>query len=312
MKRAFSRLISILGLVGLLTAPAAFAQSATKQPYSQTSYYAVDYGQWAVRSQSPNTYLFSPQGLCTATASGGQFFPFSTNAPVLIVDATPANTEVVTPSTVTNASTQCGFTASPANNHYSFQVKSGTGGLQEALNALAVTSTAYPANIVLDRNWFTTAANVPATTPLTIIGAAAGNTHAFLSDVTSAGPVYYVWNGTAYVSGTWSNAKPAAAAGAGAGTAPTIADAGTALAGTVSLTAGTATTTGTLFTLTWATSAQFLAAPGGCTVTSIGANPYTTFTSAVSFASSHAILTVTVATTAPVASTAYKFSYSCY
>lgn len=312
MKRAISRVISILGLVGLLTAPAAFAQSSTKTPFTQTSYYAADYGQWQIPGQSANTYLFSPGGLCNASASGGQFFAFATTAPVLIIDATPANTEIVTPSTVTNTGSQCGFSASPANNHYSFRVTSGTAGLQESLNALAVKSTAYPANIVLDRNWFTAANSLPGTTPLTVIGAATGNTHAFLSDVTSAGAINYVWNGSAYVSGTWSNVKPTATAGAGAGTAPTISDAGTALVGTVSLASGTATTTGTLFTLAWATSAQFLAAPGGCTVTSIGANPYTTFTSAVSFASSHGVLTVTVATTAPVASTAYKFSYSCF
>lgn len=303
-------LASILGLVGLLTAPAAFAQSSTRSPYQQTAYFAADYGQWAIQSQTANTYLFSPIGLCTASASGTNFFPFATNGPVLIVDATPANTEVVTPSTVTNASTQCGFTASPGHSHTSFQVKSGTAGLQESLNALASTGTSYPANIVLDRNWFTVASNVPATTPAAIIAAGKGNTHAFLTDVTAAGPLYYVWNGTSYVTGTWSNAVPTAAAGAGAGTSPTISDAGTALAGTVSLTTGTSTTTGTLFTLTWASSAQFLAAPT-CTVTSIGTNSYTTFTIATTHPSG-GLLTATVNVTAPVASTAYKFAYSCY
>ena len=309
MKR---KILSLLGLIGLLTAPAAFAQSTTHSPYQQSVYYAADYGQWAIQSQTANTYLFSPQGLCTASASGTQFFPFNTNAPVYIVDATPANSEVVTPGTVTNNSAQCGFTASPSNSHTSFQVKSGTAGLQEAINVLAVPTTAYPALIVLDRNWYTVANSIVGKTGLGIIGATTGNTHALLQDITTASPLYYVFNGTTYVAGTWSNVAPTAAAGAGAGTSPTITDSGTALVGTVSLTSGTATTTGTLFTLAWATSAQFLAAPTGCTVKSIGTNPYTTFTTATSFGSSHATLTVTVATTAPVASTAYKFSYSCY
>lgn len=305
-------LISILGLVGLLTAPAAFAQSSTHSPYQQPQYFAIDYGQWAIQGQSANTYLFSPGGLCNGSASGTQFFPFSTNGPVEIVDATPANSEVVTPSSVTNTGSQCGFSASPSNNHYSFQVKSGTAGLQESLNALAVKSSAYPALIILDRNWFATSNNIPGTTSAAIIAAAAGNTHALLEDLTTAGPTFYVYKaGTGYISGTWSNAKPTAAAGAGAGTSPTISDAGTALAGTVSLTSGTSTTTGALFTLTWASSGQFLVAPTACTVTSIGTNSYTTFTSATSY-SSGGILTVTVATTPPVASTAYKFSYSCY
>jgi len=309
MKR---RILSILALVGMLTAPAAFAQSSTHSPFQQPQYFAVDYGQWSIQGQSPNTYLFSPGGLCNGSASGSQFFTFATNAPVLISDATPSNSEVVTPSSVTNTGSQCGFSASPANNHYSFQVKSGTAGLQESLNALAVTTTAYPATIVLDRNWFTQAGSVPGTTPSAIIGAAKGNTHALLEDVTTAGPTFYVWNGTAYSSstGTWVNTKPTATAGAGAGTSPTISDAGTALVGSVALTAGTATTTGTLFTLAW-TSSQFHAAPTGCTVKSTGANVYSTFTSATSF-SSTALLTVTVATTPPTASTAYAFSYNCY
>lgn len=298
----------ILGAVGLLTAPAASAQSSTKSPFQQPVYYAIDYGQWAIASQQANTYLFSPQGLCTASASGGQFFPFATNAPVLIVDATPANTDVVTPSTVTNAASQCGFTASPSHSHYSFQIKSGTAGLQESLNALASPTTAYPATINLDRNWFATAASIPGTTPLTIIGAAAGNGHAFLVDITSGAPIYYVWNGTAYASGTWTNGKPTAAAGAAAGTSPTISDAGTALATTVSLAAGTSTTTGTLFTLTWGTGKGFTYAPSGCTVTSNGTNSFTTFTSAIS-GTSTPVLTVT-ATSAPTASTAYSFVVS--
>lgn len=189
----------ILGLVGLLTAPAAYAQSATKSPYQQPLYYAVDYGQWAIKSQTANTYLFSPQGLCTATASGSQFFPFSINAPVFIMDATPANSEVVTPSTATNASSQCGFTASPAKNHFSFQVRSGTAGLQEALNALANTNSAHPAALILDRNWFATASSMAGQTPTGIINAAAGGFGVILIDITTAPETYYTWNGTQYV-----------------------------------------------------------------------------------------------------------------
>lgn len=305
------RILSLLALVGLLTAPVAFAQSSTHTPYQQSVYYAADYGQWGIKSQSANTYLFSPGGLCTASASGSQFFPFATNAPVEILDATPANSEVVTPSSVTNSGSQCGFSASPANNHYSFQIVSGTAGLQESLNALAVPTTPYPATIILDRNWLSAAGNVIGATPSGIISAAKGNTHAFLEDITSAGPSFYVWNGTAYVSGTWSNAVPTAAAGAAAGTSPTVATAaGTALSPIQSITTGTATTTGTLFTETWATTAQFLAAPT-CTVKSIGTNSFTAFTVATTFTSSHAVLTVT-ATSAPAASTAYKFAASCY
>lgn len=303
---------SILGLVGLLTAPAAFAQSSTHTPFTQSDYYAVDYAQWAIKGQQPNYYLFSPNGLCTASASGQQFFPFATNAPVLITDATPANTEVVTPSTVTNASSQCGFTGSPANSHTSFQVSSGTAGLQEALNVLAVlggSTTMYPARITLDRNWYAAAQSVP-TTAAAIIAAAKGNAHAFLQDITSQGSTLYVWNGTAYVVGTWVNTRPTAAAGAAAGTAPTV---GTSIGAALSLvqpiTTGTATTTGTVFTETYATTSQFLYAPT-CTVASSGTNVLTGLSVTTAFTASAAVVTVSTTAT-PAVSTAYRFTLNC-
>ena len=50
-----------LGLAGLLTAPAAvLAQSSTHTPYQQSDYYAIDYGQWGIRSQTPNVFLEGP------------------------------------------------------------------------------------------------------------------------------------------------------------------------------------------------------------------------------------------------------------
>lgn len=200
--------LSILGLVGLLTAPAAFAQgSSTKTPFTQPTYYAIDYGQWAIRSQTANSYLFSPTGLCVANASGTQFFPFNTNANVYIMDATPANSEVVTPSTVTNASTQCGFTASPVNNHYSFQVKSATAGLQEALNALSNVNSSRPALVILDRNWYAAASSIPGRTPAGIIAAATGNSGVILQDITTAPATFYTTGGgTSYSAGTLNGA----------------------------------------------------------------------------------------------------------
>lgn len=294
-------------LAALLCAVPAFAQ------FTSPVYLASNYGKWIIQSQSPNTYTFSPASQCTfpLTPGPGQFNPLATNAPVYLQDATAANSEVLTPSSLVTTGGNCGVVISPSNQHFSFVLRSGTGGLQEAINNLAVPTTAYPAVIQLDRNWYTQAAAVPGTTAAAILAAATGNSHAFLQDLTTAGPVFYVWQaGTGYVAGTWVNTKPTAAAGAGAGTAPTISDAGTALTGTVNLTSGTATTTGTLFTLNWATTSQYLSAPT-CAVTSIGPNAYTTFTVATAFASSHATTTVTVATTPPVASTAYVFSYSC-
>lgn len=287
------------------------------QSYQQRWYFASDFGQWQIKSQTANTYQWSPGSICLSSAVGSasQFNVFNTNAPVLLVDATPANTEVVTPSAVTQTATTCQITVTPSNQHYSFQATSGTGGLQEALNAIAPTVPA-PSVVWLDRNWYALANQIPATSPSTIIGAAVGGVAAILVDNTTAPFTNYVWQGTAYASGTWVNTKPAAAAGAAAGSSPTISDAGSALTGTVSLTTGTATTTGTLFTLTYGlntstTTSQFNYAPA-CTVTSIGTNSFTTFTIATTYPSStHALVTVTE-TAVPAVSTAYKFQFSCH
>lgn len=288
------------------------------QTYGQRWYFASDFGQWQVVGQQANTYQWSPGSLCLASAVGSTqstFFPFNTNAPVEIVDPNPTLNEVVTPSSVTNTNSFCSITVAPSNTHYSFRVQSGTGGLQEALNSISPTLAA-PTVVWLDPNWYTLAVNVPGTTPATIIGAAKGGVSRILVDDTTAPFTNYVWGGTAYASGTWVNTKPTAAAGAAAGTSPTISDAGAALTGTVSLTSGTATTTGTLFTLTYgssasATTSQFLYAPV-CTVTSTGANVAPALTVTPTFVSStHALVTVTVAA-APVASTAYTFQYACH
>lgn len=290
-------------------APLATAQTAST-PFSSPEYYASSYNLWSINSQAANSYTFAGRSICTSSAQGQNFFVFNTNAPVLIADANSANSEIVTPSAIINTVGSCGVTIAPANLHYNFQLKSGTAGLQEAIDNLGGVQ-AYPAVIVLDRNWYSDANALPGTDAAAVIAAAKGNYGAVLENITSASPVYYVWNGTAYASGTWTNTAPTAAAGTAAGTGPTISNAGTSTAtvGTVNLTAGTATTTGTLFTETWPTTGSFANA-GSCTVASSGSNSFTAFTVATSYGSSARTLTVT-ATGAPTASTAYSFTYQC-
>lgn len=299
----------ILAIAGLLLAPVAFAQTAVT-PFNQPFYYASSFNIYSIPSQLPNTYQFAGRSICTASAQGLPFFVFNTNAPVYIQDQTSANSEVVTPSSVINTAGSCGVAVSATNQHRTFWLRSGTGGLQEAINTLTG-GTQYPALVILDRNFWSGAAAVPGTTATAIVGAAKGNSTVLFEDITTAPATFYVPGSTStYVTGTWTNVKGTAAAGAGAGTSPTISDTGTAGSTVVSLTTGTATTTGTLFTLTWATTGSYLYAPA-CTVISTGTNSYTTFTKATAFGSGAASLTVTVATTAPVASTAYKFTVNC-
>jgi hypothetical protein len=311
------KILSLFLLLFAAGSVAPLARAQNNQTYNQRWFFASDFGQWSIKGPNANTYQWYPGTICLVPSNGsaGSFNAFNTNAPILIVDATPANTEVVTPSAVTQNASVCQITISPANQHYSFQVTSGTGGLQENLNAINLQQPA-PALIWLDRNWYALANQIPATTPAAIITAAKGGVSAILVDNTTAPFTNYVWQGTAYAAGTWVNTVPAAAAGAAAGSSPTISSAGAALAGTVSLTTGTATTTGTLFTLTYGlntstTTSQFNYAPT-CTISSIGANPFTTFTFATTYPSStHALVTVTE-TAVPTASTAYKFQFACH
>lgn len=304
------KLVSTILLLLAGAAAPLVAQTATT-PFSVPIYYASAFGQWAINGQSPNTYTFQGRSICNSSAQNANFFVFNTNAPVFILDSNSAHNETATPSAVVNTAGSCGVSISPSNQHYTFQLKSGTGGLQEAINTVSTPGAGYPTVIALDRNFFSAGNQVPGTNAASIIGAVTGNDGAILQDITTLANTYYVWSGTAYAAASWVNTAPTAAAGGGAGSGPTISTQGgsTALSGTVSLLTGSSTTTGTLFTLTWP-STNSLTYAGTCTVKSSGANAYTTFTEATS-ASGHRVSTVTVATTAPVAATQYYFTYSC-
>ena len=307
------RIVTTICLVLLVIAAPLFAQTANT-PFPTPAFYASAFGTWSINGQSPNTYIFQGRNICTQSAQNTVFFPFNTNAPIYIADQTTANSEVVTPSAIVNTAGSCGVTVAPSNQHYTFALRSGTGGLQEAINAVHG-SAAAPATILLDRNWYVYAANVPGKTPQGILAAAVNGAGVVLQDITTAPNTFYQWNGTAFYASngvTGGAVNPTPAAGAAAGTGPTIALASGSNAniGIVNLTSGTATTTGTILTLTWPTSGSFTYAPS-CTFTSVGANAYLTGTTAVAYSASHAVLTFTEATAALTASTAYQFKYVC-
>lgn len=296
-------------ILAAICAVSGFAQSG--QPFQQREFFASDFGQWRVPSQSANTFQWFPGSICNVSAAGINLIPFATNAPVLIVDQTSANTEVVTPSAVTTTSTSCSITVTPLNQHYSFSVTSATGGLQEVLNQIS-SSNAYPAVVVLDRNWYTLAAAVVGKTPASIIAAAAGNSKAILVDRTTAPFTYYSWNGTNYTVSASNQTVPTVAASTGAGTSPTISVVGTGTSGVVTLTTGTTpTASATIFTLTWPAIASggFQYAPN-CTVTSIGTRAYTGTNATV--AGPPAVDTYTATSSALTASVSgYKWAYTC-
>lgn len=301
-------------------APYVFAQSG--QAFPQKQYWASDYGVWQIKSQTANTYTFFPISACNVSAPGtpNGYIPFATNAPLYIQDATAANSELVTPSAVTPSasnpsSSQCGVTITPANQHYSFSLLSGTGGLQEVLNQIP-SGVAYPVEIDLDRNWYTAVASVPGQTPAGVIFAAAGNSAAYLIDKTVVPNQSYSWNGTHYTPSASNATAPTPTAGAGAGGSPTIAlvAGSTGTSGKVTLTTGTApTTSAAIMTLTWPAIASggFQYAPS-CVISSIGTRAYTSGVTTTT-AGPPATAVLTASTTALTASVSgYQFSYTCH
>lgn len=164
-------------------------------------YVAIQYGLWQVVGQTPNLYAW-PQNTCLVNAGGKLIFPFAVGAPVLIQDSDPTQSEVVTPSTVTNDSGRCSITIAATHIHNSFVMKSATRGLQEAINA-AGTSTAQ---VLITNDWF----NAGGT--LAMVLAAQGNSHVAVLDYTDMSclpvPAAYLWNGSAY-------AKAACSSGGG-------------------------------------------------------------------------------------------------
>jgi hypothetical protein len=294
------------------------AQVATT-PFTAPIFYASSFGLWSINSQAPNTFVFQGRTLCNGAGQNVNFFDFATNAPVWIADSNTANSEVKTPSAIVQTAGTCGVTIAPSNSHYSFQLKSGTAGLLEAINTVKA-SGGIPATVALDRNWWTQANQVPGTSGASIIAAATGGPGVILQDITTVPNAFYVWTGSAYAVTYpyWSNTAPTLAAGAAAGSSPTVSvKAGsTQLSGVVNVTTGTATTTGALFTLTFPQqNAGGFGYAGTCTVSSVGTNAFTTFTEATSTTGSagttlQRVSTVTVTAT-PTVSTAYQFSYNC-
>lgn len=190
-----------------------FAIAQSNQAFQQKSYWASDYGTWSIPSQAANTYQW-PIAMCRIPIpdAAGSFFPFNVNAQVLIADADPTKSEVVTVTGIIQNQAFCGIQISPVRQHVSFTIGSATAGLQEVLNQIPG-AVAYPAQVILDRNWYAALSNVPGATGSAVIAAAKGSTAAYLADQTQAPYAFYVWSGSAYVLQTPGSGPPSGAAG---------------------------------------------------------------------------------------------------
>lgn len=313
LNAVFSGLL-LLATFAVMVPAACFAQQGL--PVKQV--WAEQYNNWSLNSQSANTYTFAGTNCNSFPLVDGtapSYFVFgnpvtSVFYPVFIEDADPSNSEIVTPSSISTVSSACGFSASTANAHISFTVKSGTAGLQDAVGSLA-SSGAQAVNVLLDRTWYQLVAGLPGTPSAYSIIAAlkGGSTGVQIVDTTSAPWTTYTWNGSNYVNNGGS-ALPTVTLGTGAGTTPgAVTITGSGSAGTVAFKSGTSpATSSTIFTLTFPTVAN-----GGfnhtpvCTV--VGS--YTVGT--VTYGGANPETAVVPSTgTALTASTNYTFFYACH
>lgn len=330
---------STVFLLALLAPVASLAQGfipAQAPPWV----FADNFGRWALQGQQANTYTFQVSGLspCQITklnfGNSSTFYAFANTvalAPVFVADVNAANSEVLTPgSYLEPTQSSCGPAIAPVNNHITFSLQSGTGGLQEAINAVGGFTAPYPTQIYLTPEWYklvngisTQNSTLAAITPATIKAAAKGSVTAIVVDVTTAPPTQYVWTGSGgYVSGTqyWvQGAHPTLAAGTGAGTSPTVAITGNSVTGTVTVTTGSAVPAAAdpIFTLTWPSPGTAGSPTSGwqyaptCTFTSTGISPGVTTNSSV--IGPPAVATLTSPAAGLTSSTGgYSWTYLCH
>jgi len=322
-------------LLALLTPVFAAAQGFT--PAGGPPWvYADNYGRFVLQGQQPNVYTFQVSGFspCQITqlnfSDQTTFYAFSNAAalaPVFIQDNNSANSEVVTPgSYLAPTETTCGPALTPTNSHTTFSLQSGTGGLQEALNARATKS----ATIILTKEWYSLISGISgsnatllnSTTPADVITnatcATTGGT--VVIDVTATPWAQYGCNASHKLTLLTPAPKPSVAASTGAGTSPTIAivAGSNQSTGTITLTTGTTPTASAIvFTVTFSApdyGGGFTYNPA-CTVTSVGsANSYTsgTLTYTAGSGTTPGTMIYTASATALTASVAYKFTYSCH
>jgi len=127
MRKIVTFLLALATLTGV-----AFAQNTGKWSF------AYNFNYPPLKNYAQNTYIWPSPSICTianpsSTNQGLNYFMFATNAPVWIQDVNTANSEVVTPSAITDSNTGCGFSATFVHTHNTFYATSGTAGLQEAL-----------------------------------------------------------------------------------------------------------------------------------------------------------------------------------
>src|SRR6478609_6849658 len=183
-------IVSILAAMCLITAATAQAPSVGGRILvSRYGAYQLQ-GGTVLAASGAGTISFN-NAACFVPVGTRSIVPIATNIPLKIVDATSANTETVTPSSVSVGAGVCNFTATFNNAHASYYVTSGTGGLQEAI--LDNPNPSGP--FLLEASSTTTDAQIKAATsfnPAIVIEDSRGNANAGMSS-----PIYWRMNPSA-------------------------------------------------------------------------------------------------------------------
>ena len=185
--------------------------TASAQNLPPTWVFARDYAGWNIQGQQANTFTFNG-GACNYTPKtngnepsffvfGGTLGATAVYYPVAIVDANTTNSEIVTPTSTTQSAGACGFAAAVQNQHISFNLISGTAGLQEAIVTQQQSTPVF--NVILDKYWYQSVAALPTypvtPTPQLIISSVTGNSNIGFVDITTEPWTTYSWNGAKYV-----------------------------------------------------------------------------------------------------------------
>lgn len=205
-----------LSLLFLTTAVTSIAQGFN--PAQAPPWVLADnYGRWALQGRLPNTYTFPVSGSspCQITQLNyGDSSTFLANsntvalAPVLIADNDAQNAEVLTPASVfPQTSSVCGWGLNATHPHISFSIQSGTGGLQEAINAVGGSTAPYPTVIYLSPQWYKLVAGISSlnstlasqVTPSNILADATCTSKVFVVDLTTLPATDYQCSGSSLV-----------------------------------------------------------------------------------------------------------------
>ena len=154
--------------------------------------YAGDFGKWSLpEGTSPTNGMIQWQATqCTVPSLGFTFVAPKVGRPLLIRDSNPALSETVIPTSVIINNSSCTVAATMAHTHYTYEVYSGTGGLQEAIDYEL--SQSAGALVALTTDWTVNGGQT------SMLSAATGATGASVIDERTSCFKAYNWNGSAY------------------------------------------------------------------------------------------------------------------